>query len=178
GYLLDGYPTDRDCCTEGGEVIISHGGGSMGSEKNEHGVVTAMKSDHNAAERSVKALLNAFKEKNPVAVLIGDRYRGFPFRLQTENQEYRFIVLGWYAITHAWGAVQYSSGLQHPEIIATAATRYMFRFQWLNTQGMPWWRLPASMTASMLNIANTNGPEQPAELAHDVHASGVHTAVP
>jgi hypothetical protein len=78
-------------------------GGSMGSEKNEHGVVTAMKSDHNAAERSVKALLNAFKEKNPVAVLIGDRYRGFPFRLQTENQEYRFIVLGWYAITHAWG---------------------------------------------------------------------------
>lgn len=75
----------------------------MGTEKGEHGIVTAMKSDHNAMERSVKSLLNAFKERNPIAVLIGDRYNGFPFRLQKGNKDYRFIVLGWYAITHAWG---------------------------------------------------------------------------
>lgn len=58
-------------------------------------------SDQLANDISVKALLNTYKERRAVALIIDDNYALFPYSLASKKCTY--AVLGWYRIVKAWG---------------------------------------------------------------------------
>ena len=57
--------------------------------------------DQLAQDKSVRALLRAYRECRPIVLIIDERYALFPFDLA--SKEVRYAVLGFYTIAHAWG---------------------------------------------------------------------------
>ena len=49
----------------------------------------------------MRALLRTYLQKAPVALLIDDKYKLFPFDITSKGCAY--AVLGWYYIAYAWG---------------------------------------------------------------------------
>ena len=47
-----------------------------------------------------RALLESFRRKEPVVLLVDDRYKGFPYRFE---EKVAYAVLGYYWIRDAWG---------------------------------------------------------------------------
>lgn len=58
--------------------------------------------DQEEGDKSVRALLQTYETKRPVALLIDDRYALFPYDL-TSKPDCTYVVLGFYHIAHAWG---------------------------------------------------------------------------
>lgn len=57
--------------------------------------------DQLAEDKSIRALLNNYENKQPLVIVADDKYRLFPYDLDAKG--YTYVVLGWYQITHAWG---------------------------------------------------------------------------
>ncbi|KAF9070074.1 hypothetical protein BDP27DRAFT_1402166 [Rhodocollybia butyracea] len=133
GYLLSGFPAKRDGFFQQGKLIISHGGGKAESLQTLKGQTKLrLADDQKAEDKSVRSLLNNYRKRIPLVLLIDDRYALFPYNLAKRNITY--AVLGVYNITHAWAERETTkSGQQH--------VRFKFTFQWCEEQGQPWWHL-------------------------------------
>ncbi|KAI0690519.1 hypothetical protein BC835DRAFT_1417729 [Cytidiella melzeri] len=132
GYLLGGFSARRDIFHNGGKLIISHGGGKAESIRKTDGhLQTFEASDQLEEDKSVWALLQTYKQKQPIALLIDDKYALFPYDLASKGCAY--AVLGWYYIAYAWSEYQAATNSDGKVV------RYKFAFQWADGQGEPWW---------------------------------------
>ncbi|KAH9942478.1 uncharacterized protein BXZ73DRAFT_97887 [Epithele typhae] len=133
GYLLSAFSSARDMFHRGGRLIISHGGGKAESLHHQHGQsVMRQASDQLADDKSVRALLNTYRMKLPVALVIDDRYALFPYDLSAKPN-CTYAVLGFYHISHVWA---------EPHTLPDgrgAVVRYKFAFEWCEKQPAPWW---------------------------------------
>lgn len=71
----------------------------------------------------IAALLSSYTNSTPIILLIGEKYPHIDFNLNCA-----FAVLGWYWVTACW-AEKESNGM----------VRWKVRFQWVESQGQPWW---------------------------------------
>ena len=129
-------------------------------------------SDQDLSSISVSALFNAYKHRQPVALLAGSGYSRFPFKLP---REMGYCVLGYYAIKHVWGieychrilnftklslitAERHCRGVEGSiEGSVYGLIRYKFAFHWIESQGEPWWThtsTPQSVSLSLVNELN------------------------
>ncbi|EGO00090.1 hypothetical protein SERLA73DRAFT_52598, partial [Serpula lacrymans var. lacrymans S7.3] len=132
GYLLSAFSANRDIFHHGGKFIISHGGGKAESVlSREGGPQTQLADDQDSTDKSVRALLNTFASKNPLVLLVDDKYALFPYDLASSR--YTYVVLGHFWISHAWAEYQPASNTRGRVV------RYKFAFQWCEEQGPPWW---------------------------------------
>ncbi|KAN0134053.1 hypothetical protein V8E53_008271 [Lactarius tabidus] len=131
GYLLGGHSSIRDIFHHGGRLIVSHGGGKAEAlhSRNRYREVRGP-GDQLEDDKSVRALLNNYRCRRPLVLLVDDNYRLFPFDLTAGG--YTYVVLGLYWITHAWAELQQVNG-------DYGVVRYKFAFQWCEGQGDPWW---------------------------------------
>ncbi|KAJ7911217.1 hypothetical protein B0H13DRAFT_2482869, partial [Mycena leptocephala] len=133
GYFLSAFSAQRDCFECGGKIIISHGGGKAESCRKQHGQVTNKAADDQREEDlSVRALIENYRQGQPLVLLIDDKYGPFPFDLASQGV-YR-AVLGFYKIIHMWAEYQPSNSNANGRVV-----RYKFAFQWCEGQGEPWW---------------------------------------
>ncbi|OSD07106.1 hypothetical protein PYCCODRAFT_796026 [Trametes coccinea BRFM310] len=152
GYLLSAFSSSRDIYARDGRLIVSHGGGRAESVHSNNGQSTLLEADDQRAEdKSVRALLQTYRMKRPLVLIIDDRYSSFPYDLATKG--YTYVVLGFYHIAHAW-AEREPSGNGRGSVV-----RWKFAFEWCEKQPAPWW------------IVNPNaGAKAPEQIA-----SGVNT---
>lgn len=61
--------------------------------------------DQLSQDKSVRALLMNYKDRRPLVLLVDDKYTSFPYDLSAKGVTY--AVLGFFTITHAWGAFHY-----------------------------------------------------------------------
>ena len=92
--------------------------------------------------------MRTYLQKAPVALLIDDKYKLFPFDITSKGCAY--AVLGWYYIAYAWGefmdsvctgrdAEIFEAEYQSAVNAQGRVVRYKFAFQWAEGQGEPWW---------------------------------------
>ncbi|MBW0524539.1 hypothetical protein O181_064254 [Austropuccinia psidii MF-1] len=150
GYLLDGSPAPRDVFADSGKVIISHGGGGSKliktqGDRNSSTRLTFIKSQERSSYR-VKALLKCLNYQIPVALIAGTKYAGMPWL--KDYYEARYFVLGFYLVTHCWPEKE--AKLDEP---GAYCTRFKFRFQWMASQGDPWWLLDLKRYNSLIQAS-------------------------
>ncbi|KAF8160743.1 hypothetical protein B0H34DRAFT_697920 [Crassisporium funariophilum] len=132
GYLLSAFASRRDKFEHGGRLIISHGGGKAESLHCSKGKTTIHAAgDQLAEDKSVRALLDNYHHRRPLALLIDDKYVLFPYDLGAKDVTY--AVLGFYTIVNAWAEYQ-PANTESGQVV-----RYKFAFQWCDDQGVPWW---------------------------------------
>ncbi|KAF8813860.1 hypothetical protein BYT27DRAFT_7334882 [Phlegmacium glaucopus] len=132
GYLLSAFSSKRDRFEHGGRLIISHGGGKAESLHTRKGQTRAQPaSDQLAQDKSVRALLDNYRNQRPLVLLIDDKYVLFPYDLGARDITY--VVLGFYTIAHAWAEYQPANNE------SGRVVRYKFAFRWCDDQGSPWW---------------------------------------
>ncbi|KAJ7752927.1 hypothetical protein B0H16DRAFT_1545390 [Mycena metata] len=151
GYLMSGFPAQRDCFECGGKLIISHGGGKADSSRTRRGHVTNITADDQRVDDlSVRALMNNYRTGQPIVLLIDDKYGPFPFDLAGHNVY--MAVLAEY---------QPSNSNANGRVV-----RYKFAFQWCEGQGEPWW-LNQSTDSSMSDHAEkrVKAAPKPAEMS-------------
>lgn len=84
--------------------LTEHRGGKAESVHKHNGQLESIEaSDQLEEDKSVRALLQTYRTKRPLVLLIDDKYRLFPFDLSAKGCTY--VVLGWYHIAHAWGRI-------------------------------------------------------------------------
>ncbi|RPD54737.1 hypothetical protein L226DRAFT_612942 [Lentinus tigrinus ALCF2SS1-7] len=151
GYLLGGYYASRDLLARDGRLIISHGGGKAESLHSNKGKLKLQEaSDQREGDKSVRALLQTFRLKKEIALLIDDRYALFPYDLSA-RKNCMYVVLGFYHIVHAWAERQ-------PENNAKGfVVRWKFAFEWCEQQPAPWWIQPSDASC----IPEPDQPEKP-----------------
>jgi hypothetical protein len=60
--------------------------------------------DQSHMDHSVSALLKTHEAKQPIVLIIDDKYAEFPFDLSRSGKEgYSYVVLGYYLIRNWWG---------------------------------------------------------------------------
>lgn len=144
GYLLAGFGASHDVWEHKGRVIISHGGGKsmrnhpMTKSSNDDSQAMFNKSAnqdkvHQTADQSlddhhITALVQSQRNQTPIVMLMAKDYKLSHFILPCA-----FAVLGWYWITDSWCERELSAGEQ------IGYVRCKFRFQYLESQGSPWW---------------------------------------
>ena len=138
------------------KIYPPRSGGKAESIHTQRGVPKAHEAaDQLEGDKSVRALLNTYEMRRPLALLVDDKYSLFPFDLATDG--YTYVVLGFYRIAHAWGEyVRTNIPTYTPFIVLPAeeqpaqtasgsVVRYKFAFQWCEEQGAPWWLTPKSV---------------------------------
>ncbi|KAF8678112.1 2OG-Fe(II) oxygenase superfamily [Rhizoctonia solani] len=161
GYLLGRFPSPRDGWFHQGRLIISHGGrggknvmdeGENDSSKVRH----QLGDDQLESDKSVRALLTAYRMFRPIVILAEADYGPLQeFNLKqgyTEGANY--YVLGHYAIVAAWA--------EHEEVIIQGSgfihTRWKFAFQYIEgNQGPPWWLRPPGTAISQPELPAMSG---------------------
>ena len=99
--------------------------------------------DQLAHDKSVRALLDNYRNQRPLVLLIDDKYILFPYDLGARDMTY--VVLGFYTIAHAWGTTfnRLWFSLIHRYFIAEyqpasnetgRVVRYKFAFRWCDDQ--------------------------------------------
>ncbi|EGG09578.1 uncharacterized protein MELLADRAFT_71230, partial [Melampsora larici-populina 98AG31] len=147
-YLLDGTPSPRDVFEDQGRIIISHGGGGSkimtGNEIAQQSLHTdnSTKSSHKkrlvfckSQSRTgfrVQSLMNCMNHDIPVVLLAGKKYSMMPWL--KERDDIGYVVLGHYLVTHSWAEKEIDS-----DFPGRTCVRMKFRFQWISSQGDPWW---------------------------------------
>ncbi|KAF9004804.1 hypothetical protein BDQ17DRAFT_1354723 [Cyathus striatus] len=135
GYLLSAFAAQHDKFEYGGRLIISHGGGKAESTLIHRGQSYVQQAgDQLANDKSVRALLNNFRERRPLVLLVDDKYAHFPYDL--DGRGITYAVLGFYMIINAWAEYQPAANDRGRVV------RYKFAFQWCDSQGTPWWIRP------------------------------------
>lgn len=90
----------------------SRGGGAESIHHRQGQATTEAAVDQHAQDKSVRALLQNYKEVRPLVLLIDDKYALFPYDLGSKNVTY--AVLGFYTITHVWGKLKYTELFRSP----------------------------------------------------------------
>lgn len=80
---------------------VSRGGRAESLHATKGQISSHPASDQLAQDKSVRALLNNYKNKRPLALLIDDKYVLFPYDLGAKDITY--AVLGFYTVEHVWG---------------------------------------------------------------------------
>ncbi|GJE97772.1 hypothetical protein PsYK624_139930 [Phanerochaete sordida] len=143
GYLLGGFSASRDLFHNGGQLIISHGGGKAAQSLG-RAPGTVQASDQQEDDKSVRALLHNYRTGRPLVLIIDDKYSLFPYDLTTAGIAY--AILGWYQIAHAWAEFQSDSTSPTGKVV-----RWKFAFQWCDAQGPPWWRHSVDVAESAMD---------------------------
>ncbi|GAA5899913.1 hypothetical protein JCM8208_005540 [Rhodotorula glutinis] len=131
GYLLDGFPSPSDACASHGKVIISHGGGcsevlAVGGAR--------LKADQTRDGVRIRALHNCMTTGTPVVLIAGAKYEHFPKLKDMGKDGVRYAVLGHYLVTDIWAEGEPVEGDQDGNYFV----RFKVRFEWLASQGEPW----------------------------------------
>ncbi|KAL8279372.1 hypothetical protein RQP46_008184 [Phenoliferia psychrophenolica] len=158
GYLLDGYPSVKDCCADGGKVIISHGGGCSKVTPSEGYHLT---SDQTRDNRRVRALINCHKTYTPVVLIAGASYEYFPW---LKTRKIRYAVLGHYFVDMVWAEAEPKQSDPSDFFV-----RFKFRFVWVPSQGEPWFgEIIGGAPPSPVNLLTTGLPETTCQDCHRV----------
>lgn len=81
---------------------MSARGGKAQSVHSRQGQHIAQEADDQLAQdKSVRALLENYRSRRPIVLLIDDKYAQFPYDLGLKDITY--AALGFYTIVHAWG---------------------------------------------------------------------------
>ncbi|GEM06873.1 hypothetical protein Rt10032_c02g0890 [Rhodotorula toruloides] len=129
GYLLDGFGSANDVCTDKGKVVISHGGGcsevvpntsapSSSKATSSSSIKTAnasyiyrLKASQTRDNLRLRALFNCLETETPVVLLAGAGWSFFPelsslgSKIDEDGEEVdkvRYAVLGHYLVTDIW----------------------------------------------------------------------------
>ncbi|KAL8276752.1 hypothetical protein RQP46_010861 [Phenoliferia psychrophenolica] len=158
GYLLDGYPSIKDYCADGGKVIISHGGGCSKVTPSEGYHLT---SDQTRGNRRVRALINCHKTRTPVVLIAGHSYEYFPW---LGSRKIRYAVLGYYFVDMVWAEAEPKQSDPSEFFV-----RFKFRFVWVSSQGEPWFgEIIGGAPPSTGNLLTTALPETTCRDCHKV----------
>ncbi|KAH8828283.1 hypothetical protein DL96DRAFT_1709566 [Flagelloscypha sp. PMI_526] len=136
GYLLSGFPSQRDRYENNGKLIISHGGGKAASIHKRK----ARKSKLDVSTRPKATIPTG----TPLALLIDNNYHHFPYHLGSSGITY--AALGWYIIVAAWVVLEAET-----QSDAEGKVRYKFAFQWCESQGAPWWWIDEDKLSTVYN---------------------------
>jgi hypothetical protein len=97
----------------------SHSGGKSESMHSIKGHVSSQPASNQLAQdKSVRALLNNYKNNRPLALLIDDKYALFPYDLGARDIAY--AVLGFYIVENVWGMVLYCVNIS-PSLIVPSS---------------------------------------------------------
>ncbi|KAF7305098.1 2OG-FeII-Oxy-2 domain-containing protein [Mycena kentingensis (nom. inval.)] len=136
GYFLSGFGAMRDSWEHNGKLIISHGGGKSEAKGSGRTTKNTLKADSDQIlDAKVSALMETYRAKQPLVLVIDDNYAPFPYDLKAQGAY--MAVLGFYCIKHAWAEYQPSKSNLRGFVV-----RYKFAFQWCEGQGEPWWHYP------------------------------------
>ncbi|ORX36285.1 hypothetical protein BD324DRAFT_651527 [Kockovaella imperatae] len=137
GYLLEAFPAPRDVWALDGKVIISHGGGQCTRIEEDHPCrqnQAVLAADQSPTDARVETLINAWKRSTPIVLIAGEGYQQLPWKLGCA-----YAVLGWYWISYVWvEAEPVARGIKGPSG-RDYFHRYKVRFDWVESQGQPWW---------------------------------------
>ena len=122
---------------------LCSGGKAESLHKRKGQTVAQPATDQLAEDKSVRALLNNYRNQRPLVLLIDDKYVLFPYNLGAKDITY--VVLGFYIIAHAWGTTSTSSFFSLVQRYSTAerqpannetgyVVRYKFAFRWCDDQ--------------------------------------------
>ncbi|CAK5269412.1 unnamed protein product [Mycena citricolor] len=131
GYFLSAFSARRDTFERSGKLIISHGGGKCDT-------------DQTRTDASVRALIGAYEQQNPLVLFVDDKYAHFP--LDLAGRDVYMAALGFYRVVHYWAEQQDSA--------TRAVVRYKFAFEWCEGQGEPWWLSHAMLPVVTEQVAS------------------------
>ncbi|BGP46773.1 hypothetical protein JCM10450v2_002621 [Rhodotorula kratochvilovae] len=146
GYLLDGFPSPSDACAQRGKVIISHGGGC--GEVLPSGY--RLRASQTREGTRVRALRNCMETRTPVVLLAGAMYEHFPRLKDMGEGGVRYAVLGHYLVTDIWAEGEPVEGATNGKFFV----RFKVRFEWLESQGTPWFAEVIGKDDAALKPAN------------------------
>ncbi|BGP06622.1 hypothetical protein JCM10049v2_002446 [Rhodotorula toruloides] len=167
GYLLDGFGSANDVCTDKGKVVISHGGGcgevvpvtsatstskatsSSTIKTSNASYIYRLKSSQTRDNLRLRALFNCLETQTPVVLLAGAGWTFFPklsslgSRINEDGEEVdkvRYAVLGHYLVTDIWpeGEPIEDDATSEGKEKPGHFVRFKVRFEWVPTQGKPW----------------------------------------
>ena len=81
-------------------MIIGSGGKAESIHSSNGFQESVEASDQMEDDKSVRALLQTYRMRRPIALLIDDKYKLFPLDLSAKGCTY--AVLGWYIIARVW----------------------------------------------------------------------------
>ncbi|ODO06332.1 hypothetical protein L198_01564 [Cryptococcus wingfieldii CBS 7118] len=153
GYLLEAFPAplvlyimgdndlltlglSRDAWASNGRVIISHGGGQCICPKLPNGKQgpPVLQADQSRSDARVDALLTAAERRTPIVLIAGEGYKELPWKLDCA-----YVVLGWYWISYTWVEAEPAYKGTKPPSGRDYFHRIKIRFDWVESQGDPWW---------------------------------------
>ncbi|WVF67083.1 hypothetical protein IAT40_001828 [Kwoniella sp. CBS 6097] len=150
GYLLEAYPAPRDIWAHDGRVVISHGGGQCIRTVDPYGRPgVALQADQSRSDARVDTLLNAHERRTPIVLIAGAGYDFLPWQLDCA-----YIVLGWYWISMAWVEAEPAVAGTLPPPGRNYFHRYKIRFDWVQSQGEPWWHDHSGSTPVSNSVAS------------------------
>uniref|UniRef100_A0A0K3C503 FGENESH: predicted gene_1.595 protein n=1 Tax=Rhodotorula toruloides TaxID=5286 RepID=A0A0K3C503_RHOTO len=168
GYLLDGFGSANDVCTNKGKIVISQCVPARTIKTSNASYIYRLKSSQTRDNLRLRALFNCLETQTPVVLLAGAGWTFFPklsslgSSINEDGEEVdkaRYAVLGHYLVTDIWpegepieddGA---SKGKDKPGHFvrfkvrfltrsfthyADAPALYQVRFEWVPSQGKPW----------------------------------------
>ncbi|WVQ73812.1 hypothetical protein IAR50_003393 [Cryptococcus sp. DSM 104548] len=147
GYLLEAFPAPRDAWASNGRVIISHGGGQCICPKLPNGKQgpPVLQADQSRSDARVDALLTAAERQTPIILIAGEGYKELPWELDCA-----YVVLGWYWISYTWVEAEPAYKGTKPPPGREYFHRIKIRFDWVESQGNPWWEDCAAGDRSVL----------------------------
>lgn len=121
--------------------------------------------DQRREDAKVACLLHSMQHTAPIVLLASRSYGpGSVDLLAKMPASCQFVVLGWYWITDAWcereGGLKVANGKSRAadtDRVAEGCIRYKFRFEYINSQGHPWW-LDVERRKEALPLTNTKEP--------------------
>ncbi|KAG8970312.1 hypothetical protein FRC03_009585 [Tulasnella sp. 419] len=140
GYLLDGFPAPRDIYANNGRLIISHGGGKAVNVKfkmslRKQAELMVLKDNQDLDDPGSLSLINCYKDRIPVVLLIGSDYALFPYDMRKVG----YAVLGWYMVRNFWAEKEPSLEEKGRVVYKN---RLKFAFEWLPGQEEPFFAPP------------------------------------
>ena len=104
--------------------------------------------DQTPDDPGVKSLYNAWMDQSRFVVIIGKKYRPFPWSpgycpqeadsgsVEEDDDNGSYAVLGWYRVKSCW--YEYEPGKAGEDGVPLFI-RWRFLFEWVAEQGVPWW---------------------------------------
>ncbi|ODO09256.1 hypothetical protein I350_02856 [Cryptococcus amylolentus CBS 6273] len=167
GYLLEAFPAPRDAWASNGRVIISHGGGQCICPKLPNGKQgpPVLQADQSRSDARVDALLTAAERRTPIVLIAGEGYKELPW-----NLDCAYVVLGWYWISYTWVEAEPAYKGTKPPSGRDYFHRIKIRFDWVGSQGDPWWDSEIPVSPLPVNQLSST-PRRPCRISSSKEAA-------